>query len=221
MPDTPPPAQVFLRPIGSPLTIGMSGLAIASLVQAGFELGWIAKVEALEVGLVMIAVPFVLQLVAAVMSYLARDGATGAALGQLAGTWFGFGLIYIVGHGRPSNALGLLFVASGSLLLLTASAVSAGKLLPAIVFALAGSKFVLSGVYQLSGGSSWQQAAGIVGLVVFSLGAYAMLAFELEGALHRAVLPTVRYGRALTAFQGPFEEQIQDVANEPGVRTMT
>jgi hypothetical protein len=29
------PTRIFLRPIGSPLTIGMSGLAIASLVQSG------------------------------------------------------------------------------------------------------------------------------------------------------------------------------------------
>jgi hypothetical protein len=31
------PTRIFLRPIGSPLTIGMSGLAIASLARAGSE----------------------------------------------------------------------------------------------------------------------------------------------------------------------------------------
>jgi hypothetical protein len=36
------PARVFLRPIGSPLTIGLSGLAVASLVASGLALRWIS-----------------------------------------------------------------------------------------------------------------------------------------------------------------------------------
>jgi hypothetical protein len=35
----------------------MSGLAIASLVQSGFDLRWIAVTQATEVGLILLAVP--------------------------------------------------------------------------------------------------------------------------------------------------------------------
>ena len=35
-------SRIFLRPLGSPLTVGMSGLAIASLVQSGRDLNWVA-----------------------------------------------------------------------------------------------------------------------------------------------------------------------------------
>jgi hypothetical protein len=59
-----PVAQIVLRPLGSPLTLGMSGLAIASLVQTGVELHWTPASQTLEAGLILIAVPFVLQLLA-------------------------------------------------------------------------------------------------------------------------------------------------------------
>jgi hypothetical protein len=64
---------MFLRPIGAPLTIGMSGLGIASLVESGLQLHWIARDQVTDVGLILVAVPFVLQLVACVFSYMARD----------------------------------------------------------------------------------------------------------------------------------------------------
>jgi hypothetical protein len=99
-----PTTQIVLRPIGSPLTVGMSGLAIASLVQTGVELHWTASDQVLQAGLILVAVPFVLQLLACVLSYLARDGATGAAVGVLATTWLAVGLIHIIS--RPGATSG-------------------------------------------------------------------------------------------------------------------
>lgn len=71
--------RVFLRPIGSPLTIAMSGLGIGSLVQSGLDLRWISVSETTQAGVILLAAPFVLQLLGAVFAYLARDGAAGAA----------------------------------------------------------------------------------------------------------------------------------------------
>lgn len=53
-------ASIFLRPIGAPVALGFFGLAAATLVVGGFELGWIAEDQQHEVGLVLITVPFVL-----------------------------------------------------------------------------------------------------------------------------------------------------------------
>jgi hypothetical protein len=60
------PVRIVLRPIGSPLTIGMSGLAIASLVESGMDLGWVPKSQGVEVGLILSSVPFLLQLLASI-----------------------------------------------------------------------------------------------------------------------------------------------------------
>jgi succinate-acetate transporter protein len=217
MPET-PPARIFLRPIGSPLTIGMSGLAIASLVQSGFDLGWVAKSEAAQVGVIMLAVPFVLQLIACVFSYLARDGAAGACTGVLSTTWLAIGLLHIASPGQTSGALGLLLLSAGGVLALSTISVSVGKLLPGIVFGLAAVRFGLAGIYELNTGSTWQDVAGVVGLVVCGLAAYAVLAFELEGQRRATVLPTLRHGRGRLALNGDWPDQLDGVVNEPGVR---
>jgi len=216
------PARIFLRPIGTPLTVGLSGLAIASLVESGLSLRWLARTQVHDVGLILIAVPFVLQLLACVFSYLARDGAAGAALGVLATTWLGLGLVHLVS--RPagtSGALGLLLLGASGVLVMSALAIGIAKPLPAAVFTLAALRFALSGIYQLGAASGWEHAGGIIGLVVTGLAAYAVLAFELEGQRHRPVLPTFRVGQGRQAIAGAGVAQLDGVANEAGVREMT
>ena len=214
-----PPARVFLRPIGSPLTVGMSGLAIASLVQSGLDLHWIALDETHQVGLVLITVPFVLQLLACVFSYLARDGATGAAVGVLSVSWLAEGLLHLTSvPGSRSGALGLMLLCVGAMLVLSAIALAAAKPLPAAVFAAAALRFLVTGVYELGASSSWQHAGGLIGLVVCGAAGYCVLAFELEGQHHRAVLPTFRRGRGRLAVQGDPRERVDGVTDEAGVR---
>jgi succinate-acetate transporter protein len=216
------PARVFLRPIGSPLTVGMSGLAIASLVESGLSLSWLAKTQVHDVGLILIAVPFVLQLVACVFAYLARDGAAGAALGILATTWLGLGLVHLLAKpGSVSGALGLMLLATGGTLALSSGAVGVAKPLAAAVFLLSAIRFGIDGVYELSAVSAWQDAGGIVGLAVTGVASYAVLAFELEGERHRPVLPTFRRGPGVKSITASGLAQLDGVANEAGVRETT
>ncbi len=196
----------------------MSGLAVGSLVESGLDLGWIGTSQTRQVGLVLVAVPFVLQLLACVFSFLARDGAAAASTGLLSATWLAYGLLQLVGGGSTSAALGLLLVAAGGVLVLSAAVVSTGKPLPGVVFALASLRFVLSGVYELSGSGSWENVAGVIGLVVCGLAAYCVLAFELEGQQRRPVLPTFRRGRGELSMTADWNGQLDGVAHEPGVR---
>jgi hypothetical protein len=211
-------ATVFLRPIGAPLTLAMAGLTIASLVTAGLALEWIDKSQAVDVGIILVSVPFILQLVASVLTYLARDGAAGAAVGVLAATWLAFGLVQLTGHGSRSGALGLLLLSSGGVLCASAASISLDKPLVGLVVLLAGARFALDGIYQLGAGSGWQHAAGAVGLAVAATAGYCVLAFELEDARGRPLLPTVRRARGKRAIADGFDAQIDGVANEAGVR---
>jgi hypothetical protein len=52
-PDGAPPTLVVLRPLGSPLGLGLSGLAVASLVTGGLALGWVQTSKASQVGLIV------------------------------------------------------------------------------------------------------------------------------------------------------------------------
>ncbi len=214
--------RVVLRPIGSPLTLGMSGLGIASLVQSGLDLHWVAQEQSMKVGLILLAVPFVLQTIASVLSYLARDGAAGAAVGVLATTWLAIGLVYITSPpGRRSGALGLLLLASAAMLLCSAVVISTAKPLPGTVFLLVAVRFALAGIYELGAARAWNDAAGVLGLVVLAAAGYCTLAFELEGQQHRAVLPTFRRGRGTEAVLGTPDAAVDDVLHEAGVRQMT
>lgn len=214
--------RIFLRPIGSPLTVGMSGLAIASLVQSGLDLHWLALDQTHDVGLILLSVPFVLQLVACVFSYLARDGAAAAAVGALSVSWLAEGLIHVSSvPGSRSGALGLMLLAAGTVVFLSSLAVGASKPLVGFVFTLAAVRFMVSGVYYLGASSFWQNAGGIIGLGVVGGAAYCVLAFELEGQLHRAILPTFRRNRGAAATAGDPAAAIDGVVTEPGVRQTT
>jgi succinate-acetate transporter protein len=112
-------------------------------------------------------------------------------------------------------------VAAAGVLALSALSVVVPKPLPGLVFLLSAIRFVFAGVYELSGTSSWQQVGGILGLVITGLAAYAVVAFELEGAMHRPLLPTFRRGIGRAAILGGPSAQLDGVVNEAGVRQTT
>jgi succinate-acetate transporter protein len=219
------PVRVTLRPLGSPLTVGMSGLAIASFVESGLDLAWISKAQIHEAGLILIAIPFLLQGIACVFAYLARDGAAGATLGVLSTTWLAYGLIQLnSAPGSRSGAAGLLLLVAGAMIALSASAIALYKPLPAAVFGLASVRFLVTGIYLLSGSPAWHDAGGIIGLVVCGLAAYGVLAFELEDQRHRAVIPTFRRGPARAADLGDLGDPVAAVrglSTEAGIRRST
>jgi hypothetical protein len=67
-------------------------------------------------------------------------------------------------------------------------------------------------------GQAWEQAAGVLGLLLFAGALYAAWAAELEDALGRTVLPLGRRGRGKIVVHGSLLEQVKDVSTRPGVR---
>jgi succinate-acetate transporter protein len=113
-----------------------------------------------------------------------------------------------------------MLVAAGGVLALSAIAVSVVKPLPGFVFLAAAARFGLAGVYNLTAQGTWQQVAGVVGLVVTGFAAYCVLAFELEGQQHRPVLPTFRR-RDYDSVSDGVAAQGNGVVHEAGVRQTT
>lgn len=99
-----------------------------------------------------------------------------------------------------------------------ASAALAAKLVPALVLATAGLRFVVTGVYQLTGNESWEDTAGVIGLLLAGIALYAAYAAEFEDVLERPLLPLGRRGKGQLALKGTYAQQIADLAREPGVR---
>src|SRR5947209_834109 len=165
---------ISMRPIGAPLPLGFYGLAAASLVVSGLQLGWIDVTEGRAVAFVLIGFTFVAQLTAAIFAFLARDGTAATAMGVLASTWLVVGLVDLTSApGATSGGLGLFLLFSGTAMALSGLTTALGKVVPAGVFLVAAVRFVVTGVYELSATSGWKHAAGLVGVVLFALAMYA------------------------------------------------
>lgn len=211
---------ISLRPIGAPTPIGLFGLAAATFVLSGLQLGWVDQAEGKNVALVLMGFAFVAQIVAAIFSFLGRDGTVATAMSVLALTWLVVGLVLFRSPpGSTSDALGLFLIFSGTAMTMTGLTASTTKLVPAAVFLLAALRFLTTAGYELSGGSGWKTTAGVLGLALFVLALYAAWAAELEDALGRTVLPFGRRGQGKVAIHGSLLEQVKEVPTEPGVRT--
>jgi succinate-acetate transporter protein len=212
-------ARVMVRPIGSAVPLGLSGLAVASLLFSAYDLGWIDVGESALLGALLLATGGALQAVGALLSFLGRDGSTGSAMGLLSCGWTSVALSHLLTPpGSTSGVLGVLLLGIGGMLLLSTVSVAMSKTVVAAAIALAGARYVLTGIYQLSANSTWQDVSGIVGLVVVAVAAYTATALELEDAFGATVLPVGRRGYGRLSMRAPLPVQLDGVEHEPGVR---
>lgn len=213
-------AQVMLRPIATPLTLGFLALGVASLTASGLQLGWIRPVADWSmVGLILLCFVVPLQIISAIFGFLARDAVASTGMGLLAGTWLAFGAATLASQpGQTSPALGLLLLGSATALLVPAIAGLTDKGIAATVIGLASLRFFLTGAYEMTSGSTWELAAGAGGLLLSLAALYAAFAYELESVRKHAVLPTGRRGLARLALQGSFADEVAGIHHEPGVR---
>lgn len=211
--------RVMLRPIAGPLALGFFGLAAATFVMSGLQLGWVDSTEGKQVAVCILAFTVPLQFTASLLGFLARDGVAATGMGVLAGTWAVIGLVtFSAKPGSTSDALGLFLLLAGVAIWAPASAAFVSKLVPALVLSIAGLRFLVTGVYQLTSNEAWEDTAGVIGLLLAAFAIYAAYAAELEDVLKRPVLPLGRRGRGESAVRGTYAEQIANVAHEPGVR---
>jgi succinate-acetate transporter protein len=211
---------IVLRPIGAPMSIGFFGLAAATFVLSGLQLGWVAQSESTEVAVVLVAFAFPAQLVAGVFSFLARDGVAATAMLVLGFSWLVVGaVLWMAQPGSTSDVLGLFLIFTCVAMSLCMATAAVSKVVPAVVFGVAALRFGFAGVYELSSHHAWEDASGVVGLGLFALALYTAWAAALEEAQGRSVLPLGRRGKGKIALHGSLLEQVKEVPTEPGVRT--
>lgn len=211
--------RMLLRPIASPLPMGFLGLAGASTLLAGLQLGWVPVRQSHQLGIAIVLVAVPLQLIASVMGYLARSAAAATGVGTLAVSWLTIGVLTALNApGARSPLQGYLLFYLGAAVMVSAVVAGTGTLLPALVLAVTAVRFAVTGIYQYDGGIGWKYAAGWIGIGLAALAVYAALAIELEDTLHRTVLPTLRFGSARTDVSARTGPDPGDLATEAGVR---
>jgi succinate-acetate transporter protein len=210
--------RVVLRPLATPLPLGFLALAVATVAFASVQLSWIPRSEGATVALGVLVLTVPLQLLAAVMGFLARDPVAATGMGILSGTWGAVCLATLSSPpGAASDGLGVILLASAACLLVPAVAART-KLVPALVIATSAARFALTGIAEIDGGQTWMSVAGWVGIALAVISGYAALALELEGSESRTVLPLGRTGPSSQALDGQLNDQVLRIGTEPGVR---
>ncbi|MDX6485781.1 MAG: uncharacterized protein QOF43_934, partial [Gaiellaceae bacterium] len=144
-------------------------------------------------------------------------GATGLAL--FSASWFTLGLSNMTAsQDALSHAVGLYAFGFALAVVLLAIPAMGGKPMIGVIMLVAAVRSVLSGVHEW-GGPSWvETTAGWLGVAIFALAMYGGLAFLLEDVQKKAVLPVFRRGASKDSFEGDLSAQLEQLADEAGVR---
>jgi succinate-acetate transporter protein len=210
--------RIMLRPIGSALPLGFFAFGIGMLLLGCQAIGWIPVAEQHQVGTILIAFVFPLELIATVIAFLARDTLGATTLGLFATSWLALGWGDLSSPaGATSVTTGIYLFGFATVALLLGVLASSGKPFFTVLLAVATVRMVLSGVYEIGGAHEWLRIAGGFGIALAALAMYGGTALALEDARHREVLPLFRRGAADEAFQG-YELQLERLQREPGIR---
>lgn len=209
----------MLRPLGSPLPLGLLALAPAGLLLSCLQIGAFSLTEGKTVGLILLAFAAPLDLIAAVLCFLARDTIGGSALGIFAGAWLASGTVLLSSPpGATSPAFGVFLLAISAAMIVLVASAAGSKAGPAVVMVVGSTRFLLAGLYELTSAIGVAPAAAIVGFVLAGTAAYTSLATALEDVHGASRLPIGRRGRAATAIEGGMAEQLAGLEHEAGVR---
>jgi uncharacterized protein len=211
-------ARIFLRPVGSGLPLGFFAFGIGMLLLGCLGIGWIPVEEQKDVGMLLIAFVFPLELLATVFAFLARDTLGATTLGLFTTSWLAFGWLYVSSQpGATSVTVGIYQFGFATAVLLLAAMSTLGKPFFSVLLLASSARMVASGYFEVGGPGHWLKIAGGIGIGLAALAMYGGTALGLEDARQRPVLPLFRRGAADEAFHG-FEAQLGRLGSEPGVR---
>lgn len=211
--------RIVLRPFGSPLPIGFFAFGVGVLLTALQQLGVLPPTEARLVALIGLCFCVPLELFAAVIAFLARDGAGGTILALFGTSWAVTAAVTLT---RPppatSPTLGVFDLFLAVVCVLIAAAAMKAKPFFGVILLVAAARFALVGAYQVAEIDALRPVAGIVGLVLTVVALYGGEALLVEDTQGRTVLPLFRRQGARTAIEGNLGDQLSQVTREPGVR---
>jgi succinate-acetate transporter protein len=211
--------RIVVRPLGSVLPIGFLAFGVGAFVTSAFALGWIAPHESRQVYTLLLTFVVPVQALAAIFAFLSRDTPGGTTLSILGATWCTLGVAGLsLEPGATSQTLGVFLLADGVVIAVLAVAALAGNPAFTVILGVACVRFAMNGTYELTARTGFAHAAGWIGIILAVVAAYAAIAFLLEDAKQRPVLPMLRHGPSGDAVESDFADQIEGIEREPGVR---
>ena len=157
----------ILRPVGTPLRLGLVSLAGATATLSTVELGWVSIAGDERVAVAFLALFVPIQAFCTVLANRRGDVVVLAAMGLLSSAWLAFGLDLLISSGGPGNeVVGCFLLVLAAALLAPASAAALDNPLTAGVLAAVAIRLLCSGVYEISGSAQWRFMAGWLGISV-------------------------------------------------------
>jgi hypothetical protein len=211
--------RIVVRPYASALPLGFFAFGIGMLLLGGLGNGWLHASDRHTVGLLLAAFVFPLEILAAVFAFLSRDTFGGTGLAMFSTSWLALGLANLMAsQDAVSRTIGLYEFGFAFAVALLAAAAFSGKPIIGAIMLAAAVRSVLAGIYQWGGDKGFDTAAGWIAVVIFVAAMYGGIAFLLEDVQKRPVLPTWRRGSSKESFEGDLRTQLNQLADEAGVR---
>jgi succinate-acetate transporter protein len=215
----PPQVRIVVRPYGSPLPLGFFAFGIGMFLYATLSIPWVKATELHSIGLLLATFVAPLEFLATVLAFLARDTASGVALGLFAASWLTTGLADLTGTpGVLSAADGFFLIGFSIVVVLLAIPAFTSKPLIGVLLLVANTRAITYAVYELGGGQGWNQVSGWIALAVFCVAMYGGLAFLVEDLAGQTILPVFRVGTSRAAIDEGLGTQLKSLENEAGVR---
>lgn len=218
--EAPAQTRIVLRPLGTPAALGLSAILIGTAMLSGLQFHWLQGMDNQRtVAFVSVAACFPLELLAAVLAFLARDGLGGTGFGTFSSVWVVTGLTLLTGPPDATNsALGMFLIVAAVVLGLLLISAGRARLVFGAMLVTGCARLAVTGLYELEGARGLETAAAVVGLVLAAICMYGIVALLSEDLPRPGLLPVGRSGRAEASIAGGFSEQLKDVENEAGVR---
>ena len=211
--------RIVLRPVGSALPLGFFAFGTGMAVLAGVDIPLFPQTMLHPAAALLITFVAPLEILAAVLAFLARDGMAGTGLGLFAASWATLGVQDLMAKpGTTSPVLGLYLVTFAVVILLLGVIAVRAQPLLALILLVSTVRTALAGVYELGGPKPLFTAAGVMATAITALAFYGAVAFLLEDTAHRTVLPLARRGQARTSLHGNIDDQLRGLDAEAGIR---
>jgi succinate-acetate transporter protein len=211
--------RIVVRPYASSLPLGFFAFGVGMLLLGGFGTGWVHASERHTVGLLLASFVFPLELLCAIVAFLARDAFGATGLGMFSTSWLALGLANLrASQDALSRTVGLYELGFAVAIVLLAVAAFGGKPLIGVILLAATVRSALAGVYQFGAPHAFETAAGWTAVGIFCVAMYGGIAFLLEDVQKRAVVPVFRRGSSRESFEGDLQAQLSQLGDEAGVR---
>ncbi|MFE6774523.1 acetate uptake transporter family protein [Streptomyces sp. NPDC057702] len=215
-PSLRPMTRINLHPIASPMPVGFFAVAIASVIVACLQLGFLGD-EAHRAVALTIFPAFILQLIVSILAFGARDVLAATLMACFSGTWLASSLVLAVDPPSGSEVLGVLNLVFAVFALMMAT-VATRKRVMWVVLCVAVPRFAVASLSNLTGATWLGYTSGAFGLLLAGVAMYAAFALLLEDMRGEEVLPLGRRGPAHDAVVGDLSVQLNNLERQAGVR---